>query len=244
MLEKTFNIRHYEFNAKHELTPWGLQNFFQETACLDADNLGFGFEALTPQNIAWVVTKLQMRFMRPLKGYKTIKLKTWVVGYTKITSRRDFAIYDQNDNEIATGTSEWVIIDLASRRLMRIPQFILDGHPQTAVQGAMEQNFVRVPSLDGKEPVNSCKIYTRLEDIDINNHVNNQHFTSWALQATPKDVLDNLQITDLLVYFKKEIPLGDILTVNCYKSDEENAFWYTLINQEGKEASAVFARFK
>lgn len=244
MIEKTFDIRHYELNAKHELTPWGLQNFFQETACIDADNLGFGFEALTPKNIAWVLTKLQMQFIKPLQGYKSVKVKTWVVGYTKITSRRDFIIYDLNGQEIVKGTTEWVIIDLTNRRLMRIPQFILDGHPQTDVQGAMEQNFTRVPSFEGKEPLNTCTIYTRLEDIDVNNHVNNQHFTSWALQATPKDILDNLQITDLVVYFKKEIPLGDILTVNCYKADEENAFWYTLINQEGKEASAVFARFK
>ena len=244
MLEKTFDIRHYEFNAKHELTPWGLQNFFQEAACIDADKLGFGFEALTPKNIAWVVTKLQIQILRSLKWCNTIKIKTWVVGYTKITSRRDFIIYDKDGNEIVKGTSEWVIIDLASRRLIRIPQFILDGHPSNAEPGAMEQNFVRVPSLDGKEPVNTCKIYTRLEDIDINNHVNNQHFTSWALQATPKDILDNMQVADLLVYFKKEIPLGDTLTVNCYKADEENAFWYVSVNQDGKEASAVFARFR
>ena len=243
MLEKTFEIRHYEFNAKHELTPWGLQNFFQETACIDADELGFGFKALTPQHIAWVLTKLQMHFMRSLQGCKTAKVKTWVVSASKITSRRDFIIYDQDGNELVKGTTEWVIIDLISRRLLRIPQFILDGHPKTEVQGALEQNFVRTPSFDGKEPVNTCKIYTRLEDIDVNNHVNNQHFTSWALQATPKEILDNMQIADILVYFKKEIPLGDILTVNCYKADEENAFWYTLINQEGKEASAVFVRF-
>ena len=244
MLEKTFDIRHYEFNAKHELTPWGLQNFFQEAACVEADKLGFGFKVLTPKNIAWVLTKLQMQFVSSVKWCDSVKVKTWIVSASKITSRRDFIIYDKDGKEIVKGTTEWVIIDLLNRRLIRIPQFILDGHPQTAEQGALEQNFIRIPSFDGKEPVKKCTIYTRLEDIDINNHVNNQHFTSWALQATPKDVLDNLQITDLLVYFKKEIPLGDILTVNCYKADEENAFWYTLINQDGKEASAVFARFK
>ncbi|MCR5504934.1 MAG: hypothetical protein K6E94_05235 [Elusimicrobiaceae bacterium] len=244
MLEKTFDIRHYEFNAKHELTPWGIQNFFQEAACLDADELGFGFKALTPQHIAWVLTKLQIQILDSLQWCDTVKIKTWVVSASKITSRRDFIMYDKNGKELAKGTTEWVIIDLLSRRLIRIPQFILDGHPVTAEQGALEQNFVRVPSFEGKTPVNTCKIYTRLEDIDINNHVNNQHFTSWALQATPPENLEKLHVSDLLVYFKKEIPLGDILTVNCYKTDEENTFWYTLINQEGKEASAVFARFK
>ena len=46
MLEMIFNVRHYEFNAKHELTPWGVQNFFQEAACLEADKLGFNDSAL------------------------------------------------------------------------------------------------------------------------------------------------------------------------------------------------------
>jgi len=244
MLEKIFNVRHYEYNSKHELTPWGLQNFFQEAACLEADKLGFGFKALTPQNIAWVLTKLQMQFVRSLKWCDTVKLKTWIVNASKITSRRDFIIYDKDGNIIAKGTTEWVIIDLLSRRLVRIPQFILDGHPQTATEEALKQNFVRVPSFDGKEPINSCQIQTRLEDLDINNHVNNQHFTSWALQATPKEILDNKTLTDIVVYFKKEIPFGDTITVNCYKADEENCFWYISKNQEGKEVSAVFARFK
>ncbi len=243
MLEKTFNVRHYEFNAQNILTPWGLQNFFQEAACLDADNLGFGFEALTPQHIAWVLTKLQISFSKPLKC-KSVKVKTWVVGYTKITSRRDFIMYDQDGVELAKGTTEWVIIDLISRRLTRIPQFILDGHPSTPAEPAMEQNFLRAPSFESQQPVNTCQIQTRLEDLDVNNHVNNQHFTSWSLQATPKEILDNKNITDLIVYFKKEISFGDTITANCYKSDEENAFWYTLTNQEGKEASIVFARFK
>lgn len=244
MLEKIFNVRHYEFNAQNKLTPWGLQNFFQEAACLEADKLGFGFKALTPQNIAWVLTKLQMQFVRSLKWCNTVKIKTWIVSASKITSRRDFIMYDKDGNVIAKGTTEWVIIDLLSRRLVRIPQFILDGHPSASAEQALEQNFLRAPSFDGKEPVNSCTIKTRLEDLDVNNHVNNQHFTSWALQATPKDILDNKDITDLIVYFKKEIPYGDTITVNAYKSDEENAFWYTLTNQEGKEVSIVFARFK
>ena len=243
MLDKTFNIRHYEFNAQNKLTPWGLQNFFQEAACIDADNLGFGFEALTPQHIAWVLTKLQIQYLVPLKC-KSVKVKTWVVGYSKITSRRDFIMYDQDGREIAKGTTEWVIIDLISRRLMRIPQFILDGHPKEAAAPAMEQNFLRAPSFEGKQAINTCQIQTRLEDIDVNSHVNNQHFTSWALQSTPKEIFENKDITDLLVYFKKEIPFGDTITANCYKSDEENAFWYTLTNQEGKEVSTVFARFK
>ena len=244
MLEMIFNVRHYEYNSKHELTPWGLQNFFQEAACLEADKLGFGFKALTPQHIAWVLTKLQMQFVRSLKWCDIVKVKTWIVSASKITSRRDFIMYDKEGNIIAKGTTEWVIIDLISRRLMRIPQFILDGHPTTATEEALEQNFVRVPSLEGKQAVNSCQVSTRLEDIDVNNHVNNQHFTSWALQATPKEFLENKTLTDIVVYFKKEIALGDTITVNAYKADEENCFWYISTNQEGKEASAVFARFK
>ncbi len=244
MLEKTFNVRHYEYNSKHELTPWGLQNFFQEAACFEADKLGFGFKALTPQNIAWVLTKLQMQFVRSLKWCDTVKVKTWIVSASKVTSRRDFIIYDKDNNEIAKGTTEWVIIDLSSRRLVRMPQFILDGHPSTPAEEALKQNFTRVPSFEDKQAVNSCQIQTRIEDIDINNHVNNQHFTSWALQATPKEILDNKTLTDIVVYFKKEIPFGDTITVNAYKADEENCFWYISKNQEGKEVSAVFARFK
>ena len=67
---------------------------------------------------------------------------------------------------------------------------------------------------------------------------------SAGIEQFKKDILENKNITDLIVYFKKEISYGDSITANCYKADEENAFWYTLINQEGKEASVVFARFK
>ena len=244
MIEEFYRVRHYEFSPQGTLTPWGLQNFFQETACNDANSLGCGFEHLRPKNLAWVLTKLQMHFFIPNSKSFKVKVITWPVESSKLTTRRDFRIFDENNALIVAGTTQWVIIDLSSRRLIRLPSFVLDCLPKQKAEYALDTDFVRQPlDLSKQIPLNSYEVNSRLEDLDINGHINNQHFTAWALQGVPEEIQKDFNLTNLCVLFKSEICFGENIKVLTYSASETNSFWHILVNKEGKEYSAVFSQW-
>ena len=156
----------------------------------------------------------------------------------KLQSRRDFIMYDQQGEEIAKGISWWVILDLAKRRVVRNPQSLVELNPQNPAP-VMEANDIRAPKFDGITPLNSIKVIARLEDIDSNAHVNNAHFSAWAIDAMPAAVRESSRLEDLIINYRAEVKHGDEITASVY-SAEEGVYWHILTRPaDGKEIASV-----
>ena len=117
-------------------------NWLQEAASLNAEALSFSksnFEA-SGENISWVLTHLKVRMSRFPKWGETVSILTFPRGGRKIVAYRDFILYGEDGGEIGHASSEWMLIDLASRKVVAIP----DGVFAAA-------NTVREPVF-GEEP--------------------------------------------------------------------------------------------
>ena len=101
MLQETFKTRYYEMSPDGTLPAWVLQNYFQESAAVDAHNLSFGWEELSANGVAWILTKVQMQLLKPVSGAQKITVKTWHCYSDKIQSRRDFIMFNQQGEHIA-----------------------------------------------------------------------------------------------------------------------------------------------
>ena len=76
MQEEIFKTRYHEMNPKGQIPVWVLQNYFQEAAGIDAHNLSYGWEELSINGVAWILTKLQIQLLKPVSGAQKIKVKT------------------------------------------------------------------------------------------------------------------------------------------------------------------------
>jgi acyl-ACP thioesterase len=243
MLEETFKVRYYEMGADSAVPLWILQNYFQEAAGLDAHNLSFGWEELSPNGIAWMLTKMQFKFFKTIKNAQTVKIKTWHHVCEKIQSRRDFIIYDGSGEEVCKGISWWLILDLAKRKIVRAPKELiaLNGSNPPPV---MEASILKSPDFTAKSPIAQVSVIARLEDIDYNGHVNNVHFSAWAMAGVPENIYQNKRLDDVFINFKAEVKLGDKITVNTYEQ-AANAYWHIITRDaDGKEIASVFTSWR
>lgn len=212
-----FLTRRYEMGRDHLMRPQCICNYMEEAAGIHADKLGVGLDRLAQDGLAWVLAKMRLRlFRRPAPGERVV-LETWPVSVERVQFRRDFILYDESRQTLATAVTQWVIMGLASRRVERFPSrfaaLVPDNPPL-----AQESGDIRIPPVDNGRPGPLFPI--RLADIDQNEHVNNGRYIDFALEAahTAGKPGEPVQI-DLI--FRAEALRGD--TIACATATEKDA---------------------
>lgn len=244
MLQETFKTRYYEMSPDGTLPVWVLQNYFQESAAVDAHNLSYGWEELSVNGVAWILTKVQMQLLKPVSGAQKITVKTWHCYSDKIQSRRDFVMFNGQGEHIAKGVSWWLIMDLNKRKITRSPQALIDSNGKNPAP-VIDANTQKPPKEGELSPaLNKFTITARLEDLDSNNHVNNSHFSAWAVQSAPKDKTAAKTLKEIIINYKAEVRLGDLVEITAHPAGE-NAFWHLLKRPaDGKEIAVIYTRWE
>ncbi len=241
MIEQKFHVRFDELDAQGHIPAAAFLKYFQESAALDSHQLGFGWEALQKDHLAWVLTHMQAHALQADIKHQDVTVKTWHSYSDKLLSRRQFVISGADGTPLFEGSSWWVIIDTERRRLTRTPQSLLDLNPAEREELEPEENF-KAPLPEGN-PAHSLHILTREEDLDINAHVNNTHYAAWAVQSVPEEVRNGKKLDRILLSFKNECRAGENIRADVYPAGD-NAFWHALVREsDGKEAARVYTRW-
>lgn len=239
MVEEEFQIRYYEIGPDHNIPLWTLQSYFQQAAAIDAKNLSYGTEKLFAEGIAWVLISIKFKILKNISSIKKVKVKTWHCYSDKIYSRRDFIIYDEKGDEFIHGTSSWLILDLATRKIARTPQSMLEQKLESIKD--IEPETIKLPDLKEEKPLKSIIIRTRLEDLDMNNHVNNTHFTAWAIEGMPEDIRKSKSLKEISINFKAEVKADENIIVQTFLT-ENNKYLHKLTSESnGKVAAAAYS---
>ncbi|AKL98600.1 acyl-[acyl-carrier-protein] thioesterase [Endomicrobium proavitum] len=238
MLTQSFKVRYGETGFNNRVPVWVLQNYAQQAAALDAHSISAGWEDLSKHGVTWVLIKIQFKITGVIEGLQTVNVKTWHVLSDKIKSRRDFVFYDEQGNEIATAVSWWLVLDLETRKIVRTPKQILDGSGNRVM--ALKETELKEPHFENALPLTEIAMVSRLEDIDMNGHVNNVHFTAWAFEGVPREIRRNQTLSDIVINFKAEVLADEKIIIKTYASSK-SSFWHLLIrDSDGKEIAAAY----
>ena len=208
----------YESNANHLLRPAAMLDMMQEAAGRDADTMGFGYEKMISSNTAWVLSRVKLVFHQYPKWRDNVVFKTWHKGANRIFYLRDFLMEDPQGNRLISATTSWLIIDLASRRMVRDRE-LADNFDNSQAGYAIEEQAEKVTLPKEIEPelVDTHKVVW--SDIDTNGHVNNVKYVVWALDVLDYDLVSKNPINELLVNFDSEVLPGQ--SVDLYRVVEE-----------------------
>lgn len=209
----------YEANANHLLKPAAMLDMMQEAAGRDAENLGFGYENMISSNTAWVLSRVKVLFHNYPKWRDTINLKTWHKGANRIFYLRDFILEDPSGNTLISATTSWVIIDLASRRMVR-NSYLAENFDNSSMGHAIEEQAEKISLPKGVDPELVHTHNVVWSDIDTNGHVNNVKYVVWALDALEYDFVKENTVKELLVNFDSEVLPGQ--SVDLYRVMESN----------------------
>ena len=121
--KQQLSTRSYFINRFGKLSTSFLFYQMQDIAWEHADLLGFGYNALKKHKQFWVLSRLLVKIERRPEWGEDFTLETWSRGTDGFFGYRDFSFVDNQGHPIVKGTSSWLVLDLKSKRIVRLNDF-------------------------------------------------------------------------------------------------------------------------
>lgn len=236
--EYDFRVRTYECGPDGVATLPTICNYLQEAASMNAEALAFSRTNFMAEgeNISWVLTRLRVRMTRYPKWEETAHVVTWPSGGRRVAATREFVMCDGAGAQIGVATSEWMLIDLATRRIVPIPETVLAlAQGPSRVLG--DAPFAKLRWDCAKTASDAQMFCARRSDIDLNGHVNNVHYISWLLETVPAGVC-----TDFEIVYRSETRVGEIVRAESVEV-EPHVFVHRLSDSAGRDHVLARTRF-
>ena len=208
--EEAYRLRSYEVDFQNRLRLSALFHFMQETASNQIERQGVGIDVLRTDNLAWVLSRLLIVMDRYPGWGEEILVKTWPRGIERLFALREFLITNRQGELLGRVTSNWLLVDLTTRRPKRLEQ-VFKRMPIDPKQRALDRRLEKLPPLESPEETLSVK--AAYQQIDLNRHVNNAHYVGWILNSFPLDFHQYYQLAGLQINFLAETRFGEVLTI-------------------------------
>ena len=231
-----FDIRFYELNSNGCIKESVLFHFLQEIAAAHAEKENFGYSFISKTNHAWFVLKYHVKIHKWQANIFKLRVKTWPRGIFKLTCPREFEVYSDDGELLASASSAWVLVDAQTKRIVR-PLDVFPEFPEQTDIKALETDFPKIPDV---ERTSFSKVFeVRFDDIDINQHVNNASYITWAFDTLDADFRERYSAKEIEIHYKKETKLGEnILCVVEYDKKSQTTI-HILKNAQTDEQLCV-----
>lgn len=226
-----FHIESYVCDFKEQATLTVIGNFILQAATIHAQQRGFGYEAISKDNAAWVLSRIALE-MDEYPGYdQNLTVETWIEDVTRYFTQRCFRFINHEKKIIGYARTIWAAIDVISRR----PIDLLTWRPDLAdyIDVSIDCPVGKPSKIPAVEEIESTSGYTvRYSDIDINRHMNSVKYIEHMLDVFDLDTFRKSNIHrfemvyltegafgDKLKLYRKEINTGEFL-VDTKKGEE------------------------
>ncbi len=203
-------------------------NYLIQSAIDSADRLGFGYGGIRHQNLFWVLSRLTVELEQPLKWYEKLEVETWPKNVERILYIRDFILRDGNGIIVGRGTSGWLAVDLATRRMKKIDgihagffDHLKDKH---AIADPPEKLF---PVKEGDE----FDIQPAYYDFDLNGHVTTTRYVDWMMDTFSHEFHKNSFPRKLTLNIMKETMPGEKIFMRS-RSDGDGVYRFEGMNSD------------
>jgi acyl-ACP thioesterase len=208
-------------DASNPLAVTALLAKCEIAAGIHAAQLNWSIDALQARGQSWVLTRIFGEFPRQIAFGTGLALTTFPSKADRFITCRDFILEDAQEQLLGHLRTEWLILDLTTRKAVKLPD---------SIQSVIYQPLQPEPLLLGwDEPVfetETREITISETDLDINRHVNNRRYIQWLLEG-------NTAAPDFLpryfdIRFKAEALLGDTIQVVTKRVEDD---WFGQIRR-------------
>lgn len=215
---KNYEIKYSDVDAYDHLKMTQLLGFLQESACLSADELGFGYSVISKKNLGFILVNWFVELKRPINYGETIEVHTWPLKPKLSIFLRDFEIYI-NGEKVGAASSRWCIVDMQTFNLMRVADYFesgfFDGYN---TERSIEFNVWKIPLIEEGECVYERTV--RLCDYDHYFHVNNTRYADFLCDTFTVDDFSGKYIKNFQVTYVKQCKEGDVLSFTKKRIDD------------------------
>ena len=216
-----FRIASYQTDVSARMKPSAVLELMQEMAGAHAEKLNVGRSRLLPMNLAWVLTRVEVRMDRyPLSG-ETITVETFPMPNRRVFFPRYFIFRDAAGRRIGCAGTLWVVLDITTRKMANAAEIaasLPDNSDLTAPFG--------MPATVDEVEADACEsactpVYT---DLDMNGHVNNTRYLDWCCNELGIDAMRSHVLSQFVVNYHQEILPGQQLRTVLRRSGDAFSF--------------------
>ena len=238
----TYTATASDITPLYRLTPNALLMYFQDSFARLMTIYGVAAFDIVKQRRMWVITEVQIDVQSTVTYWsEDFTVEIWVSELTSLRIYCDFRIIRADDEQlIASGTSQWNILNLDTKRL-ETTEFLADKLtvlPKLMTGSHKKGRFPKPQSFDMQMEHRATRL-----DLDFNFHVSNRSYISIALLTMPDEILASQTLTSLVVHWLHETYLDDTLTCRMSCIDDGN-YLHTLTNAEGVVVSELLSRWQ
>jgi acyl-CoA thioester hydrolase len=120
--ERSFRVRHYECDLYGHVNHANYLRYMQEAAFDASAAVGYSLETYQAMARYWLIRDTDVEYLSPLRFGDTVRVKTWVVDFRRVRSRRAYELYRENDGElVARAQTDWVFLETETNRPATVP---------------------------------------------------------------------------------------------------------------------------
>ena len=216
---KDYEIRYTDVDFSDNLKLSSLLSIMEESACLSAEELGFGYSVLQPKNFGFIMVNWYIDMFRAVKLGAVLTIHTWPIKPKRLIVLRDFELYVCSE-KVGVATSRWCLVDLADFKFL----------PSSAAfnEDLQYNDFRSVDVTNIKVPeVQDLKYkYTKIvtySDYDHYNHVNNTKCADFLLDAFNVDEMKDKSYSAVRITYIKQCKEGE--KIDFYRAETEDGGW-------------------
>ncbi len=212
-----YTIESRDVDASMRVRPYAMGDLVLKAAGDEADILGFGVRDLNTGaasegvEASWVLSRVAIEMHRlPTQG-EQVAIYTWVSDYGRLMTTRNMVISDERGEQIGAAVTQWVMIDVATRRPMDLSALsnkstsLVDREPP--IERPKKLGVISVAS----EEILHKVVYS---DIDFNGHAGSMKYIEWMVNSLPAaDVARLAYGFRLDINYLHEALLGQELTI-------------------------------
>ena len=210
--KQTIETPSYLCDIDDRLHTWAAVRLCQEVTEYHGNATGIGFKTLLEQNRAWVIVRALYNFYRLPDAFEKIELNTWSRGNNGLIAFRDYRVTTADGEVLITGTSQWPLIDMTTRRALRLHDVVAhyENHDMLATEFDSVDK-IKLPEMTENNIV--ARHTATFALIDHTRHVNNSEYIKLMFDSLHDAGFDTKQPFRLELNFLLESRQGEELTI-------------------------------
>ena len=113
-------VTYGEVDGALRLTHRGAMSIMQEAAIVHSSQSGYAMEDVDRTHVIWMVVRWRVRLTGRAVWNDALTVETWPRSMGRLTSVRNFRLLDAQNNPVAVGESEWLLVSTDTGRVARI----------------------------------------------------------------------------------------------------------------------------
>lgn len=230
---KSYEIKFTDVDIEDNLKLSSLLSDMEESACLSAEELGFGYTALQPKKYGFILVNWYIEMFRAIRLGDVLTIHTWPIKPKKFIVFRDFEFY-VGDEKVGVASSRWCLVDLNTFNILPANLACdekLQYNDFRSIDGA---NF-KIPDNDFTE--SSYEKIISYSDCDHYHHANNTKYADFLIDSFSPSEIAGKRISAVKITYNKQCKFGERLVMS--KSKQDDGSWIVLGVVEGEARTSM-----